>query len=306
MRARHGRTRVAPGRRQNAERIYLPGQPLRFIDPGNIDKLSGDGSTSAIEVFLCDSGELDHRRKAVLLALKKYGAIVADNGSFFSVSVCPDDRFSANAFSHLSTIDINNFEVIQTTGPTGGPRSPGAPSVDAGADQYVDLAASATLSGAVNDPSGTSAIQWKLYGGPGPVNFTNANAAVTNVTFSKIGSYTFLLSADDAIHAVAYDAVIVTVRLPVALAPDHADLLISFPSVAGQAYRLEQKPDLSSPWTIAMNNINGTGAVITLRMTNALAQARGFYRVAEADSPFNPGADAVLPKPRFLRGQARP
>jgi hypothetical protein len=29
--------------------------------------------------------------KAVLLALKKYGAIVADNGNFFSVSICPDD-----------------------------------------------------------------------------------------------------------------------------------------------------------------------------------------------------------------------
>src|ERR1700736_4961581 len=113
--------------------------------------------------------------KAVLLALKKYGAIVADNGGFFSVSVCPDDRFSANAFSHFSTIDINNFEVIQATGATGGPRSPGAPSVDAGADQYVDLTANATLRGTVNDPSGTSAIQWKMYSGPGPVNFTNAN-----------------------------------------------------------------------------------------------------------------------------------
>src|SRR5204863_2697532 len=42
--------------------------------------------------------------KAVALALKKYGAIVADNAGFFSVSVCPDDRFSSNAFSNLSTI----------------------------------------------------------------------------------------------------------------------------------------------------------------------------------------------------------
>jgi hypothetical protein len=239
--------------------------------------------------------------KAVLLALKKYGAIVADNGNFFSVSVCPDNRFSGSAFSHLSTIDINNFEVVQTTGATGGPRSPNAPTADAGADQSVDLAASATLSSAVNDPSGTATIQWKLYSGPGPVNFTSPNAAVTNVTFSKVGSYTFLLSADDAVHAIAYDAVIVTVRLPVALAPDNGDLLISFPSAAGQAYRLEQKSDLSDPWAIAINNIPGTGAAITLRMSNALAQPRGFYRVAEADSPFNPGGDAELPKPRFLQ-----
>src|SRR6266513_3418567 len=84
--------------------------------------------------------------KAVLLALKKYGAIVADNGNFFSVSVCPDDRFSSSAFNNLSTNDINNFEVIQTTGPNEGPRSPGAPTVNAGADQTVS-SFSATLAG---------------------------------------------------------------------------------------------------------------------------------------------------------------
>ena len=76
--------------------------------------------------------------KAVCYALKKYGAIVADNsGGFFSISVCPDDRFSSNAFDNLSSIDVSNFEVIQTTGPTEGPRSPGAPTVNAGPDQNI-------------------------------------------------------------------------------------------------------------------------------------------------------------------------
>src|SRR5437660_3945881 len=76
--------------------------------------------------------------KAVCLALKKYGALVADNsGGFFSISVCPDDRFSSTAFNNLSTIDVNNFELIQNTGLTEGPRSSGAPSVNAGADQNI-------------------------------------------------------------------------------------------------------------------------------------------------------------------------
>src|SRR3954452_10280663 len=88
--------------------------------------------------------------KAVLRALKKYGGIVADNGGFFSMSVCPDDRFSSSAFSHLSSIDINNFEVIQTTGPNEGPRSPNPPTVNAGADQNVGSLA-ANLSGAIVD-----------------------------------------------------------------------------------------------------------------------------------------------------------
>src|SRR5712671_6450354 len=150
--------------------------------------------------------------KAVCYALKKYGALVADNsGGFFSISVCPDDRFSSNAFSNLSTIDVSNFEVVQTTGPTEGPRSPGAPSVNAGSDQSIS-ALSTTLTGGIVDPSGTATIWWKLYSGPAPVSFANPNAATTLVNFTQSGTYTFELSADDAVHAVAYDAVIVNVQ----------------------------------------------------------------------------------------------
>src|SRR3954464_6160763 len=119
--------------------------------------------------------------KAVLHALKKYGGIVADNGGFFSMSVCPDDRFSATAFSHLSSIDVNNFEVVQTTGPNEGPRSPNPPTVDAGADLSIG-SLSTNLAGTVVDPSGTAMKQWKRYSGPGTVTFANANAAATPVT----------------------------------------------------------------------------------------------------------------------------
>lgn len=156
--------------------------------------------------------------KAVLLALKKYGAIVADNGNFFSVSVCPDDRFSSNAFSHLATVDINNFEVIQTTGPTEGPRSPGAPIIDAGSDQLAESPANISLGGSVNDPSGHAAVLWKLYSGPASASVANANQAATTVAINSPGSYTFMLSADDGIHAVAYDAVVVRVTRHDALA----------------------------------------------------------------------------------------
>jgi outer membrane biosynthesis protein TonB len=150
--------------------------------------------------------------KAVCYALKKYGAIVADNsGGFFSISVAPDDRFSTNAFNNLSSIDVINFEVVQTTGPNEGPRSSGAPSVNAGSDQTTS-ALTATLSGAIVAPSGTAAILWKLYAGPAAVTIITPNAATTNVNFTQPGTYTFELSADDGVHAVAYDAVIVNVQ----------------------------------------------------------------------------------------------
>ena len=149
--------------------------------------------------------------KAILRALQKYGAIVADNGNFFSVSVCPDDRFSDSAFDHLSTVTIDNFEVVQTTGASEGPRSPNAPSVNAGSDQFLGAAGSTTLSGVVNDPAHSAAIKWKLYSGPSGVTFSNSAQASTTATFSLPGTYTLMLSADDGVHAVAYDAVIVSV-----------------------------------------------------------------------------------------------
>ena len=63
------------------------------------------------------------QEQAVLLALKKHGAIVADNGGFFSVSITPDNRYPTGCFEHLNSIGIANFEVIQTTGPNDAPRS---------------------------------------------------------------------------------------------------------------------------------------------------------------------------------------
>jgi len=149
--------------------------------------------------------------RAVLLALKKYGAIVADNGNFFSISVCPDDRFASNGFDHLSTITIDNFDVITTTGPTEGPRSPGAPSVEAGPDQFIEMPANTALNGVVNAPLGNAAIQWRLYSGPAAVAFADPSHANTTASFTQPGVYTLLLSANDGVHTVAYDALVVHV-----------------------------------------------------------------------------------------------
>jgi hypothetical protein len=54
-------------------------------------------------------------------------------------------------------------------------------------------------------------ILWKLYSGPGGVTFGNPAQTNTTATFSVPGVYTLELSADDGIHAVAYDAVVITV-----------------------------------------------------------------------------------------------
>jgi hypothetical protein len=152
------------------------------------------------------------QEKAVLTALKKYGALVADNGNFFSISVTPDDRWPAGCFDHLSTVGITNFEVIQTTGPTQGPRSPGAPVVNAGADVSAFTGVPVQLHGSINY-TGTPplTVQWKRYSGPTNLTFTSATQPNATVLFNAPGSYTLMLSASNGLHAVAYDAVVVTV-----------------------------------------------------------------------------------------------
>lgn len=152
------------------------------------------------------------QEKAVLTALKKYGALVADNGNFFSISVPPDDRWPSGCFDHLSTVGITNFEAIVSTGPAEGPRSPGAPGADAGADQIAFVGIPTALAGVVNYTSTPPVtIRWSLYSGPTNVSLTNPNLTNSTVTFAAPGRYTLMLSASNGVHAVAYDAVVITV-----------------------------------------------------------------------------------------------
>ncbi len=152
------------------------------------------------------------QEKAILVALKKYGALVADNGGFFSISVTPDDRWPPGCFDHLSTVGITNFEVIQTTGPTGGPRSPGAPSANAGTDISTFVGVPLQLRGFVSFTNTIpTTIQWKRYSGPTNVTFISASQTNTTATFSAPGVYTLMLSASNGVHAVAYNAVVVSV-----------------------------------------------------------------------------------------------
>ena len=51
--------------------------------------------------------------QVILRALKKYGMIVADNGSNWYISGAPDPRWNDDELSTLKTIKGSNFEVVQ-------------------------------------------------------------------------------------------------------------------------------------------------------------------------------------------------
>ena len=51
--------------------------------------------------------------QVVLVALKKYGMIVADNGSNWYISGSPDTRWSDDELNTLKQVKGSNFEVVQ-------------------------------------------------------------------------------------------------------------------------------------------------------------------------------------------------
>jgi hypothetical protein len=59
--------------------------------------------------------------QAILKALKKHGMFVADNGGDWRLSIAPDKRIKG--LDELRRVRGKDFEVVQTTGPSEGPRA---------------------------------------------------------------------------------------------------------------------------------------------------------------------------------------
>jgi IPT/TIG domain len=53
--------------------------------------------------------------QVILNAMKKYGLILADNGSSMYISGAPDDRWDNNDLHNLGSVTANNFEVLTLT-----------------------------------------------------------------------------------------------------------------------------------------------------------------------------------------------
>jgi hypothetical protein len=212
--------------------------------------------------------------KAVLAGLKKYGAMVADNGNYFSFSITPDDRWLPGCFDDLTSISATNFEVIQTTGPSEGPRSPGAPVANAGPDQTVPVGVPVTLHGAVTYSNSPPVILWKQYSGPGTVTFGNTAQTNTTATFSAPGVYTLELSAADGVHAVAYDAAVFTATPAISLSIAVTGTNVNLSWTGGSAPFVVQKASALPAGT--WNSVVTTNAQnVSLPLTGAA----GFFRV---------------------------
>src|SRR5947208_2278948 len=169
-------------KRTRAEFIY-PARHYASV-PNSIDpNVPAMGQRLRLKSGFAIPGNWTKQEKAVLAALKKYGALVADNGNFFSISVTPDNRWPAGCFDRLTTVGTTNYEVIQTTGQNEGPRSPNPPGANAGPDRTVSPVQQVTLQGSVTWIGLPTTNRWKLYSGAGTATFADATRTNTTVNF---------------------------------------------------------------------------------------------------------------------------
>jgi hypothetical protein len=230
--------------------------------------------------------------KCVAQALKTFGAIVADNGNFFQTSITPDDRWPEGAFDDLMNLDVNAFEVVQTTGPNEGPRSPNPPTANAGPDRVAQVNSPIVVDGTVGGGSAPLITTWYKYSGPGAVTFGSPTSADTSASFSAAGTYVLMLKAADGIHTPAFDAVVVTVSTggPIAalsVNPNPVDggygatgsvtLANPAPAGGGKVWLSDTLPSLLTP-TYVVVPAGLTSASFSLGSTNVATTVNGAFR----------------------------
>jgi len=110
---------VAAGQIKHALRFTLSRTREAFVPPAT-HWASTNTSTSAPPMGMrvrlkasFDVSEFSAANQVILNAMKKYGMILADNGSSMYVSGTPDDRWNNSDLHQLSGVTASNFEVVQ-------------------------------------------------------------------------------------------------------------------------------------------------------------------------------------------------
>jgi hypothetical protein len=113
---------VTRGAIAHALRFTAPCTAARYVYPArHIAPTCGSGvyPPMGLRVRLkasVDITGLPHQARVVAVALKRYGLILADNGSPWYISGAPDARWSNDALHQLDRLSGSDFEVVDTSG----------------------------------------------------------------------------------------------------------------------------------------------------------------------------------------------
>lgn len=143
------------------------------------------------------------------------------------------------------------------------------PTVEAGVNVTVTLAAGANLDGTVTDdglpdPPATVTASWSMVSGPGTVTFGNANSVDTTATFSQPGDYVLRLTASDsqASNSDTINVKVIVINQPpvVNAGPDQAVEVGTLATMAAQVSD-DGLPNLPHQVTVAWQKVSGPGTV---------------------------------------------
>jgi hypothetical protein len=109
---------VATGTINHAIRFTVPATKSAFVSPAT--HWAGNSSTSPIPMGMqlrlkstLNVSGFSANNQVILNAMKKFGLIVADNGSAIFISGAPDNRWDNNDLHALGTVTAANFDVVQ-------------------------------------------------------------------------------------------------------------------------------------------------------------------------------------------------
>jgi hypothetical protein len=112
---------VAAGQINHALRFTLQNSTAAFIPPAShwaANSSNANAAPMGMRLRLKSSFNISGfsaANQVILNALKKYGMIMADNGSNMYLSGAPDDRWDNNDLHNLGQVTASDFEVIQMT-----------------------------------------------------------------------------------------------------------------------------------------------------------------------------------------------
>lgn len=199
-------------------------------------------------------------------ALTNVSGLTALGDYIFSLTVADYD-----GLSHTDEVRVTILEALNIP-----------PTVNAGADQTIQLPAPLTLTGTAADADGPMpVVQWSVKpGSPAGATFTAVNNTTTGVNGLVAGTYFFVLTATDSRNESRSDEVKVTVQPPnqapqvtaAASVPQ-----ITLPPAGGgsgttnvQLIGTANDPDGNTPLTLLWTQVSGTAGGASLQTPSAL------------------------------------
>ncbi|MCP5046731.1 MAG: hypothetical protein GY940_06140 [bacterium] len=191
---------VASGEIDHALRFTVPKTRKKFIWPARhyASSLTGSQYPPMGQRFRLKAGfdisGYSAKNKVILRALKKYGMILADNGSSWFLSGMPDDRWNNDDLHRLGNVKGSDFEAVDVSSLMISPNSGKALQPGTGTEKTVTVT---SPNGGESLTGGTShAITWTSTGDVGNVKIeysTNNGSSWTTITSSTAndGSYSW-------------------------------------------------------------------------------------------------------------------